>query len=70
VRHKQLPLVVGANTGPASLAAPAIIPPALRPRRSTRTASRAPHAAQLFLPADDTFLWYNATAKGPDKEHT
>ncbi len=90
----------GANTSPASLAAPAIIPPiqqffagvqlagpGLTPNTFTTGLFRAPPtgggpttpltaygtqgAAPLpsySSPADYTFLWYNATAKGPDEE--
>jgi hypothetical protein len=92
----------GANTSPASLAAPAIIPPIqqffagvhlagpdLTPNSFTTGLFRAPPtgggptspleaygiqgAAPLpsySSPADYTFLWYNATAKGPDEEGT
>ena len=90
----------GANTSPASLAAPAIIPPFqqlftgiqlagpdLTPQTFTTGLFRAPPtgggpttpltaygyqgAAPLpsySSPADYTFLWYDATAKGPDEE--
>ncbi|HWF16581.1 MAG TPA: hypothetical protein VG244_10410 [Acidimicrobiales bacterium] len=90
----------GANTSPASLAAPAIIPPiqqffagvqlagpALTPNTFTTGLFRAPPAGggpttpldaygvqgaaplpSYSSPADYTFLWYNATAKGPDEE--
>ena len=90
----------GANTSPASLAAPAIIPPFqqlftgiqlagpdLTPQTFTTGLFRAPPtgggpttpltaygyqgAAPLpsySSPADYTFLWYDAAAKGPDEE--
>ena len=90
----------GANTSPASLAAPAIIPPFqqlftgiqlagpdLTASTFTTALFRAPPtgggptspltaygyqgAAPLpsySSPADSTFLWYDATAKGPDEE--
>jgi len=90
----------GANTSPASLAAPAIIPPIqqffegvqlagpdLTPSTFTAGLFRAPPAGggpttplsaygyqgaaplpSYSSPADYTFLWYDATAKGPDEE--
>ncbi len=90
----------GANASPASLAAPALIPPItqfftgvqlagpdLTPANFTTGLFRAPPtgggptsplaaygyqgAAPLpsySSPADYTFLWYDATAKGPDEE--
>ena len=90
----------GANTAPASLAAPAIIPPIgqfftgvqlagahLTPDTFTTGLFRAPPAGggptsplqaygfqgsaplpSYSSPADYTFLWYDATAKGPDEE--
>jgi hypothetical protein len=90
----------GANTSPASLAAPALIPPIqqffsgvqlagphLTPNTFTTGLFRAPPAGggptspldaygdqgaaplpSYSSPADYTFLWYNATAKGPDEE--
>jgi hypothetical protein len=92
----------GADTSPASLAAPAIIPPFqqlfegiqlagphLTPYTFTTALFRAPPAgggptSPLYAfgqqgaaptpsyssPADYTFLWYDATAKGPDEEGT
>ena len=90
----------GAHASPASLAAPAIIPPIqqffegiqlagpdLTPSTFTTGLFRAPPAgggptSPLYAfgfqgaaplpsyssPADYTFLWYDATAKGPDEE--
>ncbi|MGO9857540.1 MAG: hypothetical protein ACLPYY_21175 [Acidimicrobiales bacterium] len=90
----------GPNTAPASLAAPALIPPYLSffegvqlagpdltPSTFTTGLFRAPPAgggptSPLYAfgyqgaaplpsyssPADYTFLWYDATAKGPDEE--
>ncbi len=92
----------GANTSPASLAAPAILPayqqfftgvqlagPHLTPQTYHRGPVPGPahrrrpdHPAQAYgyqgaaphpsysSPADYTFLWYDATAKGPDEEGT
>jgi hypothetical protein len=92
----------GANTGPASLAAPAILPgyqqfftgvqlagPHLTPQTFTEGLFRAPPTGggptsplqaygyqgaaphpSYSSPADYTFLWYDATAKGPDEEGT
>ncbi|MFZ0249442.1 MAG: hypothetical protein WAL61_05815 [Acidimicrobiales bacterium] len=92
----------GANATPASLAAPAIIPPIqqvfagiqlagpdLTPSTFTAGLFRAPPAGggpttpldaygyqgaaprpSYSSPADYTFLWYDATAKGPDEEGT
>ncbi len=90
----------GASTSPASLAAPAIIPPILQfftgvqlagpdltPYTFTTGLFRAPPAGggpttpldaygyqgaaplpSYSSPADYTFIWYDATAKGPDEE--
>jgi hypothetical protein len=90
----------GANTNPASLAAPALIPPIqqffsgvqlagpnLTPANFATGLFRAPQAGggpttpltaygyqgaaplpSYSSPADYTYLWYNATAKGPDEE--
>jgi hypothetical protein len=90
----------GANASPASLAAPAIIPPIqqffagvqlagpdLTPNTFATGLFRAPPAGggptsplnaygyqgaaplpSYSSPADYTFLWYDATAKGPDEE--
>jgi hypothetical protein len=90
----------GANTSPASLAAPAILPgyqqfftgvqlagPHLTPQTFTEGLFRAPPTGggptsplqaygyqgaaphpSYSSPADYTFLWYDATAKGPDEE--
>jgi hypothetical protein len=90
----------GANTSPASLATPAIIPPIqqffagvqlagpdLTPNTFTTGLFRAPPAGggptspldaygyqgaaplpSYSSPADYTYLWYNATAKGPNEE--
>jgi hypothetical protein len=90
----------GPNTSPASLAAPALVPPYeqffegvqlagpdLTPSTFTTGLFRAPPAgggptSPLYAfgyqgaaplptyssPADYTFLWYDATAKGPDEE--
>ena len=92
----------GANTSPASLAAPALIPPVqqfftgvqlagpdLTPNTFATGLFRAPptgggpttpleaygyQGAAPFpsysSPADYTYLWYDATAKGPDEEGT
>ncbi len=92
----------GAGTSPASLAAPALIPPIvqfftgvqlaganLTPSNFTTGLFRAPPAGggpttplqaygyqgaaplpSYSSPADYTFLWYDATAKGPDEEGT
>ena len=92
----------GANTSPASLAAPAILPayqqfftgvqlagPHLTPQTYTEGLFRAPPTGggptsplqaygyqgaaphpSYSSPADYTFLWYDATAKGPDEEGT
>jgi hypothetical protein len=92
----------GANTSPASLAAPAIIPPIeqlftgvqlagpdLTPYTFATGLFRAPPTGggptspldaygyqgaaprpSYSSPADYTFLWYDATAKGPDEEGT
>jgi hypothetical protein len=92
----------GANTSPASLAAPALIPPVqqfftgvqlagpdLTPSTFASGLFRAPPAGggpttpldaygyqgaaprpSYSSPADYTFLWYDATAKGPDEEGT
>ena len=92
----------GANTSPASIAAPAIIPPIqqfftgiqlagpdLTPTTFATGLFRAPPTGggpttpllaygdqgaaprpSYSSPADYTFLWYNATAKGPDEEGT
>jgi len=92
----------GANTSPASLAAPAILPgyvqfftgvqlagPHLTPETFTEGLFRAPPTGggptspleaygdqgaaprpSYASPADYTFLWYDATAKGPDEEGT
>jgi hypothetical protein len=92
----------GANATPASLAAPAIIPPIqqfftgvqlagsdLTPSTFTTGLFRAPPTGggpttplqaygyqgaaprpSYSSPADYTFLWYDATAKGPDEEGT
>ncbi len=92
----------GAKATPASLAAPAIIPPIeqfftgvqlagpdLTPSTFTTGLFRAPPAGggpttpldaygyqgaaprpSYSSPADYTFLWYDATAKGPDEEGT
>jgi hypothetical protein len=92
----------GANTSPASLAAPALIPPVqqfftgvqlagpdLTPYTFATGLFRAPPAGggpttpldaygyqgaaprpSYSSPADYTFLWYDATAKGPDEEGT
>ena len=46
-------------------------PAAARRRRSTPTATRARRRCPSYSsPADYTFLWYDATAKGPDEEGT
>jgi hypothetical protein len=90
----------GAGTSPASLAAPALIPPVqqfftgvqlagpdLTPSTFTTGLFRSPPAGggptsplqaygyqgapprpSYSSPADYTFLWYDATAKGPDEE--
>ena len=92
----------GADTSPASLAAPAILPgyvqfftgvqlagPHLTPETFTEGLFRAPPTGggptspleaygdqgaaprpSYASPADYTFLWYDATAKGPDEEGT
>ena len=92
----------GAGTSPASLAAPALIPPVqqffngvqlagpdLTPYTFATGLFRAPPAGggpttplnafgyqgaaprpSYSSPADYTFLWYDATAKGPDEEGT
>ena len=92
----------GANTSPASLAAPAILPgyvqfftgvqlagPHLTPETFTEGLFRAPATGggptspleaygdqgaaprpSYASPADYTFLWYDAAAKGPDEEGT
>jgi hypothetical protein len=92
----------GANTSPASLAAPAILPgylqfftavqlagPHLTPQTFTEGLFRAPPTGggptsplwaygyqgaaprpSYASPADYTFLWYDATARGPDEEGT
>jgi hypothetical protein len=92
----------GASTSPASLAAPALIPPVqqfftgvqlagpdLTPSTFATGLFRAPPAGggpttpldaygyqgaaprpSYSSPADYTFLWYDATAKGPDEEGT
>ena len=92
----------GADTSPASLAAPAILPgyvqfftgvqlagPHLTPETFTEGLFRAPATGggptspleaygdqgaaprpSYASPADYTFLWYDATAKGPDEEGT
>ncbi len=92
----------GANTSPASLAAPAILPgyqqfftgvqlagPHLTPQTFTEGLFRAPPTGggptspldaygyqgaaprpSYSSPADYTFLWYDAAAKGPDEEGT
>ncbi|HEY1444155.1 MAG TPA: hypothetical protein VGF51_04585 [Acidimicrobiales bacterium] len=92
----------GANTSPASLAAPAILPAYqqfftgvqlagahLTPQTYTEGLFRAPLTGggptsplqaygyqgaaphpSYSSPADYTFLWYDATAKGPDEEGT
>ncbi len=92
----------GANTSPASPAAPALIPPIvqfftgaqlagpdLTPSNFTTGLFRAPPAGggptsplqaygyqgaaplpSYSSPADYTFLWYDATAKGPNEEGT
>jgi hypothetical protein len=92
----------GANTSPASLAAPAILPgyedfftgvmlagPHLTPQTFMEGLFRAPPTGggpttplnaygyqgaaphpSYSSPADYTFLWYDATAKGPDEEGT
>jgi hypothetical protein len=92
----------GANTSPASLAAPAILPgyqqfftglqlagAHLTPQTYTEGLFRAPPTGggpttpldaygeqgaaprpSYSSPADYTFLWYDATAKGPDEEGT
>jgi hypothetical protein len=92
----------GANTSPASLAAPAILPAYqqfftgvqlagahLTPQTYTEGLFRAPPTGggptsplqaygyqgaaphpSYSSPADYTFLWYDATAKGPDEEGT